>query len=94
MMEIRALTDAQFDALKAAILSDRQAAMAIQYGETCTTVRAAEILGCSRSTISAMLKGGQIERACEGKAVDVRSLARFIEAKESGKPIRRKKQWV
>lgn len=39
---------------------------------------AARILGVTRATVYAMLKDGRIEGACEGKRVDVRSIARYI----------------
>ena len=44
---------------------------------------AAKILGVCRATVYAMLADGRIEGACEGKRVDVRSIARYI---YSGKP--------
>ena len=39
---------------------------------------AARILGVTRATVYAMLADGRIEGACEGKRVDVRSIARYI----------------
>ena len=48
---------------------------------------AAKILGVCRATVYAMLADGRIEGACEGKRVDVRSIARYI---YSGKPKNRR----
>ena len=48
---------------------------------------AARILGVTRATVYAMLKDGRIEGACEGKRVDVRSIARYMFA---GKPKNRR----
>ena len=48
---------------------------------------AARILGVTRATVYAMLKDGRIEGACEGKRVDMRSIARYMCA---GKPKNRR----
>lgn len=53
------------------------------YGEYVDKSTAARILGVSRATVYTMLKDGRIKGACEGKRVDVRSIARYI---YSGKP--------
>lgn len=50
---------------------------------------AARILGVTRATVYAMLADGRIEGACEGKRVDVRSIARYMYA-ERPKNRRRK----
>ena len=39
---------------------------------------AARILGVSRATVYTMLEDGRIEGACEGKRVDVRSIALYM----------------
>ena len=46
---------------------------------------AARILGVTRATVYAMLADGRIEGACEGKRVDVRSIARYLCAGEKPK---------
>ena len=53
------------------------------HGKYVDKTTAARILGVSRATVYAMLEDGRIEGACEGKRVDVRSIARYI---YSGKP--------
>lgn len=47
------------------------------YGETVTVADAARIIGMSRNTMYALLKRGKISRACGGKRIDVRSVARY-----------------
>lgn len=64
-------------------VTDRHAAMVAKHGEACTKARAARIINCSTSTITAMLRDGRIRAACEGTRVDVRSLADYIE-RENG----------
>ena len=53
------------------------------HGKYVDKTTAAQILGVTRATVYAMLADGRIEGACEGKRVDVRSIARYI---YSGKP--------
>lgn len=48
------------------------------YGKYVDKSTAAKILGVCRATVYAMLEDGRIKGACEGKRVDVRSIARFI----------------
>lgn len=48
------------------------------YGKYVDKSTAAKILGVCRATVYTMLKDGRIEGACEGKRVDVCSIARFI----------------
>ena len=64
-------------------LSRKEEALVAQYGEYVDKTETAKILGVTRATVYAMLKDGRIEGACEGKRVDVRSIARYI---YSGKP--------
>ena len=45
---------------------------------------AARILGVTRATVYAMLKDGRIKSACEGKRVDVRSIAQHLCAENKG----------
>ena len=60
-----------------------QEELVAQYGKHVDKTATAKILGVTRATVYAMLKDGRIEGACEGKRVDVRSIARYI---YSGKP--------
>ena len=57
------------------------------YGKYVDKSTAARILGVTRATVYAMLEDGRIEGACEGKRVDVRSIARYLCA---GKPKNRR----
>ena len=50
------------------------------YGECCRQVTAAKILGVSAYTIAAMLKDGRLKAVCEGKKVDVHSIATYMDA--------------
>ena len=58
--------------------NDRLTDMLERYGEVCTRVAAARILGCSTGKIKCMLHDGRLETACGGTMVDVRSIARYI----------------
>jgi hypothetical protein len=58
--------------------NDRLTDMLERYGEVCTRVAAARILGCSTGKIKNMLYDGRLETACGGTMVDVRSIARYI----------------
>jgi len=60
-------------------LPDRMNDMLDRYGEVCTRVAAARILGCSTGKIKAMLADGRLALACGGEMVDVRSIAAYIE---------------
>ena len=55
------------------------------YGKYVDKSTAARILGVTRATVYAMLADGRIEGACEGKRVDVRSIARYLCAGEKPK---------
>lgn len=59
-------------------MSDRMNDMLERYGEVCTRVAAAKILGCSTGKIKCMLHDGRLETACAGTMVDVRSIAEYI----------------
>ena len=48
------------------------------HGKYVDKTTAARILGVTRATVYAMLEDGRIKGACEGKRVDVRSIARYI----------------
>lgn len=60
--------------------SDRLTDMLERYGEVCKRTVAARILGITPETVSAMLRDGRLETACAGAMVDVRSIAKYIEA--------------
>ena len=63
-------------------LSRKEEAL-VAHGAHVDKSTAAQILFVTRATVYAMLEDGRIEGACEGKRVDVRSIARYI---YSGKP--------
>ena len=60
-------------------MADRLTDMLERYGEVCTRVGAARILGCSTGKIRCMLQDGRLALACGGEMVDVRSIAEYIE---------------
>lgn len=57
---------------------DRYAAMVDRYGEACRIEQACEALNVSRTTVYRMVVDGKIKTACDGKRIDVRSIARYI----------------
>ena len=59
---------------------DRATIMVALYGEVCTMAQAGQILGRSAGTVRNMVEDGRLEAACAGTRVDVRSIARYIEA--------------
>ena len=61
-------------------LQERTKEMLMMYGEVCSRSEAARMLRKDVRTINAMLKDGRLEWACGGTMVDVRSIARFINA--------------
>ena len=69
--------------LRSETLERKEKELVDKYGEHVDKSTAAKILGVTRATVYAMLEDGRIEGACEGKRVDVRSIARYI---YSGKP--------
>lgn len=58
----------------------REDDLVLQFGEYVDKTAAAQILGVTRATIYAMLADGRIESACAGRRVDVRSMARYMNA--------------
>lgn len=60
--------------------NDRASVMAGMYGEVCKKGMAAKLLNVSPGKIADMLADGRLDSACEGKMVDVRSIARYISA--------------
>lgn len=73
-------------------LAERTEAMVTRYGEVCSKVTAAKAIHCSTQTITHMLEDGRLNAACEGKRVDVRSLARYIHEPAVVKEERRKRR--
>ena len=61
-------------------MENRADVMARLYGEACTKAQAARMLNCAPRTITNMLADGRLDYACAGEKVDVRSIARYIEA--------------
>lgn len=78
--------------------NDRLTDMLERYGEVCTRVAAARILGCSTGKIKSMLKDGRLETACGGTMVDVRSIARYItqprQIDEATRQRRKGRKWA
>lgn len=78
--------------------NDRLADMLERYGEVCTRVAAARILGCSTGKIKCMLHDGRLETACGGTMVDVRSIARYIaqprQIDEAARQRRKGRKWA
>ena len=70
-------------------ITSRADIMTTKYGEACNQTRAAKILGCAARTIFDMLADGRLRRACDGKKVDVRSIAEYIEAPQLANRIAR-----
>ena len=60
--------------------SDRAPVMVLLHGEVCSKREAGKILGCGAGKIGSMIADGRLDAACEGKKVDVRSIARYIAA--------------
>ena len=60
-------------------MPDRMTDMLERYGEVCTRVAAARILGCSTGKVKSMIQDGRLALACGGEMVDVRSIAAYIE---------------
>lgn len=63
-------------------LEERIEYMTDRYGEVCTKGKAAHILCRSTAMIRTMINDGRLEAACEGKMVELRSIARYINAPE------------
>ena len=58
--------------------NDRATVMVLLHGEVCSKQKAGELLHSGVSKISSMIDDGRLDAACEGKKVDVRSIARYI----------------
>ena len=59
-------------------MARREAALVERYGESVDKTSAARMLGVTRATVYAMLSDGRILGACEGRRVDVRSIAHYL----------------
>lgn len=59
---------------------ERGADMVERYGEACTINKACQVLNVSRTTLYRMCNDGRIKMTCDGKRVDVRSMAKYMEA--------------
>ena len=79
-------------------MADRLTDMLERYGEVCTRVAAARILGCSTGKIKAMINDGRLETACGGTMVDVRSIAKYItqprQIDEAARQRRKGRKWA
>ena len=58
----------------------REEEMVRQWGEVVSQTKAGRILSRHPNTVKAMLADGRLQAACAGTMVDVRSIARYIEA--------------
>ena len=58
----------------------REEEMDRQWGEVESQTKAGRILSRHPNTIRAMIDDGRLQAACAGTMVDVRSIARYIEA--------------
>ena len=56
----------------------------MRYGEYVDKTVASRILGVTRVTVYAMLADGRILGGCEGRRVDVRSIARYLTTRQPG----------
>lgn len=59
-------------------LLNRANELVTRYGEYVDKTVATSILGVTRATVYAMLADGRICGACEGRRVDVRSIAQYM----------------
>ena len=79
------LTQEQMEALARMVAAempkpsiDRYAAMVDRYGEACKIEQACEAMNVSRTTMYRLVTDGKIKTACEGRRIDVRSMAKYI----------------
>ena len=59
-----------------------EAVLIRQHGEVVSKPVAARILGVTRTTICNMLQDGRLKPACEGRRVETRSIARYMDAQK------------
>ena len=64
--------------------SDKEKELLVRYGEYVDKTVASRILGVTRVTVYAMLADGRILGGCEGRRVDVRSIARYLTTRQPG----------
>ena len=69
-----------------AALASKEEELLGRYGEYVDKTLTAKILGVTRATVYTMLADGRIDGSCEGRRVDVRSIARYL-----SRPSQRKK---
>lgn len=74
--------------------TERESLMVEMHGEVCNKTTACKILSCSASTVRAMLEDGRLDSACEGRMVDVRSIARYIAAPKQEDFEARKRKYM
>ena len=60
------------------IMLRREEALVEHYGESVDKTVAARMLGVTRATVYAMLADGRVMGACDGRRVDVRSIAQYL----------------
>ena len=70
----------------AADAENREEALVERYGECVDKTTASRLLGVTRATVYTMLADGRIAGSCEGRRVDVRSIARYL-----ARPAQKKK---
>lgn len=68
--------------------SDKEKELLVRYGEYVDKTVASRILGVTRVTVYAMLADGRILGACEGRRVDVRSIARYLTTRQPSSQTR------
>lgn len=66
----------------------REALMVLAYGEVTTFEEARRMLHITLRQLKKLIEDGVMSDACEGKRVDVRSIARYIEC-----PKNKTKRW-
>lgn len=72
---------------------DRLEYLTLKYGECCTRVTAGQILNRSPASISQMVRDGRLQTVCEGKKIDMRSIAVYMDdAKREDRRVRLSKQ--
>ena len=66
--------------------ANREEALVERYGECVDKTVASRLLGVTRATVYTMLADGRITGSCEGRRVDVRSIAQYL-----SRPAQKKK---
>ena len=65
----------------------REEALVERYGECVDKTAASRLLGVTRATVYTMLADGRIAGSCEGRRVDVRSIARYLSRPDQKKKV-------